>query len=148
MLLKDSHQASPKASKQEASGTARATSETTSESIVAKKFYSSTQQTSQSQQQHHHQRFDSDSSRSQQQKREQSAHHQNAQQQQKQGSNKAASSSLSTWQADLTSQLALPDDFTPELISQLAAEGYDVVSATGRKPRSRAIQHQVRLIRI
>lgn len=51
---------------------------------------------------------------------------------------------LGTWQANLTSQLALPDDFTPELISQLAAEGYDVVSAanSGRKPRSKQPQQQ------
>lgn len=61
-------------------------------------------------------------------------------QQQKQA---AAKSSLSTWQANLATQLALPDDFTPELISQLASEGYDVISATSRKPRSRVIQQQV-----
>jgi hypothetical protein len=67
---------------------------------------------------------------------------QQQQQQHKQGANKVA---LSTWQADLASQLALPDDFTPELISMLAAEGYDVVSAaTSRKPRSRATQQHVR----
>jgi hypothetical protein len=51
---------------------------------------------------------------------------------------------LGTWQANLTSQLLLPDDFTPELISQLASEGYDVVSAAsgigGRKARSRQTQ--------
>lgn len=59
-------------------------------------------------------------------------------------------SSLSTWQANLASQLALPEDFTPELISQLAAEGYDVVSATGRKSRAKVAQtqaqHQQRMI--
>ena len=48
--------------------------------------------------------------------------------------------SMGTWQADITSQLLLPDDFTPELISQLASEGYDVVSAGGRKARSRQTQ--------
>lgn len=47
-------------------------------------------------------------------------------------------SSLGTWQANLQSQLLLPEDFTPELISQLASEGYDVISATGgRKARNR-----------
>ncbi len=44
---------------------------------------------------------------------------------------------LGTWQANLTTQLLLPADFTPELISQLTAEGYDVVSGTNRKARSR-----------
>ena len=45
---------------------------------------------------------------------------------------------LGNWQANLTSQLLLPEDFTPELISQLAAEGYDVVSAGGgRKARTK-----------
>ena len=44
---------------------------------------------------------------------------------------------LGNWQADLTSQLLLPPDFTPELISQLAAEGYDVTSAGGRKARTK-----------
>jgi hypothetical protein len=48
---------------------------------------------------------------------------------------------LGNWQANLTSQLFLPEDFTPELISQLAAEGYDVVSAGGRKARTKT--HQV-----
>ena len=44
---------------------------------------------------------------------------------------------LGTWQANLNSQLTLPSDFTPELISQLASEGYDVVSGANRKARSR-----------
>ena len=44
---------------------------------------------------------------------------------------------LGTWQANLNSQLTLPSDFTPELISQLASEGYDVVSGASRKARSR-----------
>lgn len=45
---------------------------------------------------------------------------------------------LSTWQADIKSQLDLPEDFTPELIAQLASEGYDIIGAQGgRKPRPR-----------
>jgi cohesin loading factor subunit SCC2 len=56
---------------------------------------------------------------------------------------------LGTWQANLTSQLLLPADFTPELIQQLAAEGYDVVSAAataGRKPRNRANTQQTAML--
>lgn len=49
----------------------------------------------------------------------------------------ATKNQLCTWQANLTSQLLLPSDFTPELISQLTAEGYDVVSGANRKARSR-----------
>ena len=41
---------------------------------------------------------------------------------------------LNTWQADLTTQLDLPSDFTPELIAQLASEGYDIISS--RKTRT------------
>lgn len=44
---------------------------------------------------------------------------------------------LDTWQADVQSQLLLPQDFTPELIAQLAAEGYDITSGASRKARSR-----------
>ncbi len=44
---------------------------------------------------------------------------------------------LATWQANVQSQLLLPQDFTPELIAQLAAEGYDVTSGASRKARSR-----------
>lgn len=99
-----------------------------SELIQAKKFYSSSSSSSSGQQQS--QQLSLQAKREQQQ----SAH------QQKQGQAK----SLSTWQANLASQLALPEDFTPELISQLASEGYDVIAATSRKSRSRAIQQQVR----
>lgn len=56
---------------------------------------------------------------------------------------KSSSAQLNTWQADLKSQLALPDDFTPELIQQLASEGYDVVSALGSGSRkARHIKQQ------
>ena len=47
-------------------------------------------------------------------------------------------SQLSTWQADVKSQLQLPEDFTPELIAQLASEGYDLTASGGRKARARA----------
>lgn len=113
---------SPNKPKQEASTTVAKPEE--SSIVAAKKFYASNQSNQQQQQA--------------QQKRDQ----QNQQQKQVAAA-KATSSSLSTWQANLASQLALPDDFTPELISQLASEGYDVVSATSRKPRARAIQQQV-----
>lgn len=123
-IIDPSTKSSPNKPKQE---TLTVTKTEESSIVAAKKFYASNQSNQQQQQQA-------------QQKRDQ----QNQQNQQKQVATKTAtSSSLSTWQANLASQLALPDDFTPELISQLASEGYDVVSATGRKPRSRAIQQQV-----
>ncbi|CAF0816247.1 unnamed protein product [Brachionus calyciflorus] len=37
---------------------------------------------------------------------------------------------------DTKSNIALPDGFTPELIQQLAAEGYDVTGSAGRKSRN------------
>lgn len=115
---------SPNKPKQEASTTVAKPEE--SSIVAAKKFYASNQSNQQQQQQQAQQKRD-----------------QQNQQQKQVAAAKATSSSLSTWQANLASQLALPDDFTPELISQLASEGYDVVSATSRKPRARAIQQQV-----
>ena len=50
---------------------------------------------------------------------------------------KSINKQLGTWQADVQAQLALPTDFTPELIAELAAAGYDVVSGASRKARQR-----------
>ncbi len=60
-------------------------------------------------------------------------HHQQKQQKQ----TNRQKNQLDTWQADVQSQLLLPQDFTPELIAQLAAEGYDLTSGASRKARSR-----------
>lgn len=97
------------------------------EPIVTSKFYSSKPQTS----------------TEQQQVKQQDAQQFTSQLKSSSGTkpkterNTAKSSSLNTWQADIKSQLALPDDFTPELISQLAAEGYDITGFGSRKARAR-----------
>ncbi len=105
--------------------------------IETKKFYSSkpssnnTNNNSNQQQQNHQ----DDSKKTPKKEKSSSAKKPN-----ERATNATKNTQLGNWQANLTSQLFLPEDFTPELISQLAAEGYDVVSAGGRKARSKAPQ--------
>jgi hypothetical protein len=100
--------------------------------IETKKFYSSkpSSTNNSNQQQQNHQ---DDSKKTPKKEKSSSAKKPN-----ERAANATKNTQLGNWQANLTSQLFLPEDFTPELISQLAAEGYDVVSAGGRKARSKA----------
>ncbi len=103
------------------------------EPIVTSKFYSSKTQTNNEQQQTKQQESQLKPSSGTKVKSERNTNKNN---------------SLNTWQADIKSQLALPDDFTPELISQLAAEGYDITGFGSRKARARqgSTQHHQQLL--
>lgn len=93
----------------------------TKESVSANKFYSKKEE--------HHQSYSSSNTSSI--KRE--SHKESKPKK----SEKSINKQLGNWQADVQSQLALPSDFTPELIAELAASGYDVVSGASRKSRQR-----------
>lgn len=112
------------------------------ESIKTNKFYSSSSSSKQTMQSPQIvERTPKSNNPAQQQLTEQQAHELQLQANANSASKKAekakTAAQLSTWQANLASQLQLPDDFTPELISQLAAEGYDLVSGSGRKARQK-----------